>query len=55
MLVDSATHGGPDQHGRSYLLTGTRALSFPQVAAIATEVLDHRVQYLHLPRPVSAS
>ena len=50
-ILDSAELQG-DEAGRSYLLTGTHPLSFPQVADIMTEELGRRVRYLHLPGPL---
>ncbi len=41
-----------DETGRSYLLTGTHPLSFPEIAEILTEQLGRRVRYLHLPAPL---
>lgn len=41
-----------DETGRSYILTGTHPLSFPEVAAILSAELGHRVRYLHLPGPL---
>lgn len=52
VLRDPAIQGGAGQDGRNYLLTGTPPLSFPQVAAIITDELGHRVRYVHLPAPM---
>lgn len=41
-----------DTTGRSHVLTGTYPLSFPEVAAILTSELGHRVRYLHVPAPL---
>lgn len=49
VLTTPDLQGGMD--GRSYILTGTHPLSFPQVAAIFSTELRHTVRYLHLPGP----
>ncbi|NAZ76519.1 NAD(P)H-binding protein [Kineococcus sp. T13] len=51
VLTDPAVQGGPGEDGRTYLLTGDRPLSYPEVAAILTTVLGHRVRYVHVPAP----
>ncbi|MDQ2757633.1 MAG: NAD(P)H-binding protein [Actinomycetota bacterium] len=40
-----------DQAGRSYTLTGTHPLSFPEIATILGDELGRRVRYVHLPGP----
>lgn len=40
------------ESGRSYPLTGTHPMSFPQVAAVMTRELGRTVRYVHLPGPV---
>lgn len=50
VLTDRDLQGDAD--GRSYLLTGTHPMSFPEVAAVLTTELGHAVRYLHLPGPV---
>lgn len=40
-----------DTEGRSYILTGTHPLSFPEIASILSEELGRTVRYLHLPWP----
>ena len=52
VLTDPTTQGGPHERGRSYLLTGTQPLSFPQVADILSDELGRRVRYLHVPGPL---
>ncbi|WP_432573230.1 NAD(P)H-binding protein [Kineococcus sp. SYSU DK005] len=52
VLADPAVQGGPGAAGRTYLLTGDRPLSYPEVAAVLTEVLGRRVRYVHVPAPV---
>lgn len=41
-----------DTGGRTYILTGTHPLSFPEVARILSAQLAHRVRYLHIPGPL---
>lgn len=50
VLTDRHLQG--DTAGRSHVLTGTHPLSFPEVAAILTTELGHRVRYLHVPAPL---
>lgn len=50
VLTTPDVQGGVD--GRSYTLTGTHPLSFPQVAAILSTELGRTVRYLHLPGPL---
>lgn len=50
VLTDRSLQG--DATGRSYILTGTHPLSFPEIAAILSTELGHRVRYLHLPGPL---
>lgn len=52
VLTDPAVAGGAGADARRYLLTGTRPLSFPEVAAQLSEVLGRRVRYVHLPGPL---
>lgn len=52
VLLDTGLQGGAGDEGRSYLLTGTPATSYPQIAELLTDVLGHRVRYLHLPAPL---
>ena len=52
VLTDPERQGGPGDDGRDYLLTGTQPLSFPQIAAVLTAELGHRVRYLHVPGPL---
>lgn len=40
-----------DATGRSYILTGTHPLSFPEIASTIGEELGGTVRYLHLPWP----
>lgn len=47
VLIDRSFQG--DVGRRSYILTGTHPLSFPEVAAILSAELGHRVRYLHVP------
>ncbi|MBC7631528.1 MAG: NAD(P)H-binding protein [Flavobacterium sp.] len=41
-----------DQVGRSYILTGTHPLSFPEIATILGDELGRKIRYVHLPGPV---
>lgn len=41
-----------DHDGRSYLLTGTHPLSFPQIADLMSQELGRKIRYLHLPSPL---
>ncbi|WP_369068651.1 NAD(P)H-binding protein [Kineococcus terrestris] len=52
VLTDPAVRGGTGEDGRTYLLTGDRPLSYPEVAEVLTQVLGHRVRYLHVPAPL---
>lgn len=52
VLTDRGLQGGAGDEGRAYRLTQDRPVSYPEVAEILTEVLGHRVRYLHLPAPV---
>lgn len=49
VLLDPDLQGGSD--GRSYVLTGTHPLSFPEIATIMGDELGRTVRYLHLPGP----
>lgn len=49
VLLDPDLQGG--SVGRSYVLTGTHPLSFPEIASIMSEELGRTVRYLHLPGP----
>lgn len=49
VLTDPSLRGGRREHGRAYVLTGTRATSYPEIAETLTEVLGRRVRYLHMP------
>lgn len=40
-----------DAAGRSYILTGTHPLSFPEIASVLSEELERTVRYVHLPAP----
>lgn len=40
-----------DETGRSYILTGTHPLSFPEIATILGDELGRTVRYVHLPGP----
>lgn len=40
-----------DQDGRSYILTGTHPLSFPEIATILSDELGRKVRYAHFPAP----
>lgn len=40
-----------NQAGRSYILTGTHPLSFPEIATILSDELGRKVRYVHLPGP----
>lgn len=50
VLTDRSLQG--DAAGRCHILTGSHPLSFPEVAAILSAELGHRVLYLHLPGPL---
>lgn len=50
VLTTAALQG--DTSGRSYILTGTHPLSFPEVAAHLSTALGHKVRYLHIPAPL---
>lgn len=50
ILTDRSLQG--EVTGRSYILTGTHPLSFPEIATILSTELGHRVRYLHLPGPL---
>ncbi|WP_432497740.1 SDR family oxidoreductase [Kineococcus gypseus] len=52
VLTDPGVRGGSGEDGRSYVLTGDRPLSYPEVAGILTATLGHRVRYAHVPAPV---
>ncbi|NAZ85253.1 NAD(P)H-binding protein [Kineococcus indalonis] len=52
VLTDPAVQGGTGEDGRTYLLTGDRPLSYPEVAGILSTTLGHRVRYVHVPAPV---
>lgn len=52
VLTDSSRQGGAGQAGRSYILTGTPATSYPQIAEMMTDLLGRRVRYLHAPAPL---
>lgn len=52
VLTDRARQGGSGDAGRSYLLTGTPATSYPQIAELITQLLSHRVRYLQVPAPL---
>lgn len=52
VLTDPTQQGGAGGDGRSYLLTGTPATSYPQIAEMMTELLGRRVRYLHAPAPL---
>lgn len=49
VLTDPTCQGGPGSAGRSHLLTGTPATSYPQIAEMMTDLLGLRVRYLQLP------
>lgn len=51
VLTDPAVQGRSGEDGRTYLLTGDRPLSYPEVAGILSTVLGHRVRYVHVPAP----
>nr|WP_269328234.1 NAD(P)H-binding protein [Kineosporia mesophila] len=51
VLADRELRGAAGEHGRTYLLTGDRPLSYPEVAEILSTALGHRVRYVHLPAP----
>lgn len=51
VLTDPAAQGGIGERGRVYRLTGDRPLSYPEVAAVLTATLGHRVRYVHVPAP----
>lgn len=40
-----------DAAGRSYILTGTHPLSFPEIATVLSEELERTIRYVHLPAP----
>lgn len=50
ILTDRSLQG--EVTGRTYILTGTHPLSFPEIATILSTELGHRVRYLHLPGPL---
>lgn len=52
VLTDPTRQGGAGDAGRSYLLTGTPATSYPQIAELMTQLLRRRVRYLQVPAPV---
>jgi uncharacterized protein YbjT (DUF2867 family) len=52
VLQDPTTQGTAHDGGRSHLLSGTQAMSFPDVADVLTDELGRRVRYLHLPGPL---
>lgn len=52
VLTDSSRQGGTGSAGRSYILTGTPATSYPQIAEMMTDLLGRRVRYLHAPAPL---
>lgn len=52
VLLNADRQGGPRDAGRSYTLTGTQPLSFPQVAETLTTELHRSVRYLHVPGPL---
>jgi uncharacterized protein YbjT (DUF2867 family) len=52
VLTDPDRQGGPGERGGDHLLTSTQPLSFPQVAEILTDALQHRIRYVHIPGPV---
>ncbi len=41
-----------EETGRSYLITGTHPLSFPQIAELLSQELGRTIRYLHLPSPL---
>ena len=41
-----------DGNGRSYLLTGTHPLSFPQIADLMSQELGRKIRYVQLPGPL---
>lgn len=52
VLTDPARHGGTGDDGNRYVLTGTPATSYPQIAEMMSEVLGQRVRYVHVPAPL---
>lgn len=52
VLSDRTVQGGSGSAGRSYLLTGTPATSYPEIAEMMSELLGRRVRYLHAPAPL---
>lgn len=52
VLTDPTRQGAAGEAGRSYLLTGTPATSYPEIAELMTRLLDRRVRYLQLPAPL---
>lgn len=52
VLTDPSSQGRSGGAGRSYLLTGTPATSYPQIAEMMSELLGRRVRYLHAPAPL---
>jgi uncharacterized protein YbjT (DUF2867 family) len=53
VLTDRALQGGPGGDGRTYLLTGTPPVSFPELASLLSARLGRRVRYLHVPAPLA--
>ncbi|WP_210493199.1 NAD(P)H-binding protein [Patulibacter sp. SYSU D01012] len=53
VLTDPARRGGAGDDGRSWLLTGTPPLSFPDVAARLRRQLGRRVRYVPVPPPLA--
>ncbi len=51
VLTDPDLQGGSSTDGRAYVLTGTPATSYPQIAELMTELLGRRVRYVHVPAP----
>lgn len=52
VLTHPTAQGARGDDGRSYLLTGTPATSYPQIAEMLTDLLGHRVRYLQVPAPL---
>ncbi len=51
VLTNPDLQGGAGTDGRAYVLTGTPATSYPEIAELMTEVLGRRVRYVHVPAP----
>lgn len=51
VLTDDSTRGGAGSDGRSYLLTGTQPLAFPQIATVMSDELGRRVRTVPVAGP----